>query len=73
MVDRKPVGETPLKIDVAPGRRILTFLTAGGEVLKSVRVVAGKTETLEIPVFSGWVAVFAPIVLQVSADGRSRI
>ncbi len=71
LLDRKPVGETPLKIDVAPGRRILTFLTAGGEVLESVRVVAGKTETLDIPVFSGWVAVFAPIVLQVSADGRS--
>ncbi len=31
----------------------------------------GKTETLDIPVFSGWVAVFAPIVLRVSADGSS--
>jgi hypothetical protein len=71
LLDRKAVGETPLKIDVTPGRRILTFLTTGGEVMRSVRVVAGKTETLDIPVFSGWVAVFAPIVLQVSADGRS--
>ncbi len=71
LLDRKPVGETPLKIDVPAGRRILTFLTSGGEVLRSVRVTAGKTETLDIPVFSGWVAVFAPIVLQVSADGRS--
>ncbi len=39
--------------------------------MKSVRTAAGKTETLDIPVFSGWVAVFAPIVLQVAADGRS--
>ena len=71
LLDRKPVGETPLKLDVAPGRHILTFQTTGGEIVKSVRAAAGKTETLDIPVFSGWVAVFAPIVLHVAADGRS--
>ena len=71
LLDRKPVGETPLKLDVPPGRHILTFQTTGGEIVKSVRTAAGKTETLDIPVFSGWVAVFAPIVLQVAADGRS--
>jgi hypothetical protein len=70
LLDRKPVGETPLVIDAAPGRRVLTFLTSGGEVLHSVRVVAEKTVTLDIPVFSGWVAVFAPIVLDISEDGR---
>jgi len=70
LLDRKAVGETPLLIDAAPGRRVLTFLTSGGEVLHSVRVVAGKTVTLDIPVFSGWVAVFAPIVLDISEDGR---
>ncbi len=71
LLDRKAIGETPLRIDVTPGRRMLTFLTSGGEVIRSVRVAAGKTETLDIPVFSGWVAVFAPIVLQVAADGKS--
>jgi hypothetical protein len=71
LLDRKPVGETPLNLDVAPGRHILTFQTMGGEIVKSVRTAAGKTETLDIPVFSGWVAVFAPIVLQVASDGRS--
>jgi hypothetical protein len=71
LLDRKPVGETPLMLDVPPGRHILTFQTTGGEIVKSVRTAAGKTETLNLPVFSGWVAVFAPIVLRVSADGRS--
>ena len=71
LLDRKAVGETPLRIDVTPGRRMLTFLTSGGEVIRSVRVAAGKTETLDLPVFSGWVAVFAPIVLHVAADGKS--
>ena len=71
LIDRKPVGETPLSLDVTPGRRILTFLTNGGEVIRSVRVPAGRTETVDIPVFSGWVAVFAPIVLSVAADGKN--
>jgi hypothetical protein len=71
LLDRRPVGETPLLLDVSPGRRVLTFLTSGGEVSRSVRVAAGKTETLDIPVFSGWVAAFAPIVLSVAADGKN--
>ena len=71
LLDRKPAGETPVTIDAPPGRRILTFITSGGEVIRSVRIVAGKTESLDIPVFSGWIAVFAPIVLDVAADGKS--
>jgi PEGA domain len=71
LLDRKPVGETPLRLDVTPGRRMLTFLTNGGEVIRSVRVPAGRTESVDIPVFSGWVAVFAPIVLSVAADGKN--
>jgi serine/threonine protein kinase len=71
LIDRKPAGETPLKIDVPPGKRMLTFQTAGGEVLRSVKVVAGKTVTLDIPVFSGWLAIFAPIVLDIAENGRS--
>ena len=70
MVDRKSVGETPLRLDLPPGRRVLTFLTSGGEVMQSVRVVAGKTVTLDIPVFSGWVSVVAPFVLDIAEDGR---
>jgi len=46
-------------------------MTSGGEVIRSTRVVAGKTETLDIPVFSGWVSVLAPIVLTVAADGKN--
>jgi PEGA domain len=71
LLDRKLVGETPLLVDAAPGRRVLTFMTSGGEVIHTVRVVAGKTVNLDIPVFSGWVSVIAPIVLNISEDGRS--
>ena len=71
LLDRRPVGETPLRIDVPAGRRMLTFVTSGGEVIRSIRVTAGKTETLDIPVFSGWIAAFAPIVLSVAVDGKN--
>jgi hypothetical protein len=46
-------------------------VTNGGEVIHSAKVTAGRTETVDVPVFSGWVAVFAPIVLDVAADGKS--
>jgi len=70
LIDRKPVGDTPVRLDLPPGRRVLTFLTSGGEVLHSVRIVAGKTVTLDIPVFSGWVSVIAPFALDIEENGR---
>ncbi len=66
LVDRKAAGETPLQLDLPPGRRVLTFQTSGGDVIQSVRIVAGKTETLDLPVFSGWIAVLAPVILDVA-------
>lgn len=72
LLDGAAVGETPLRIDeVAPGRHVLTFTTPSATVKKTVRIEAGKTITIDVPVFSGFVAVFAPIVLQVSENGRS--
>jgi len=71
LVDKKPSGETPQTLDLPPGRHTLTFQTSGGEVTRTVRVVAGKSATLDIPVFSGWLAVFAPIVLDIAENGQS--
>jgi hypothetical protein len=72
LLDGSPAGETPLRIvDVAPGRHVLTFVTPTATVKRTVRVEANKTVTLDIPVFSGWVAIFAPVVLTVSEQGRT--
>jgi hypothetical protein len=71
LLDGSPAGETPLRIvDVAPGKHVLTFLTQGATVKRTVKVEADKTLTLDVPVFSGWVAIFAPIILEVSQEGR---
>jgi hypothetical protein len=72
LLDGKHAGETPLTIDgVAPGRHTLTFVTATGSVKKAVRVEAGKTLSVEQEVGSGWVAVFSPISLDISKDGKA--
>lgn len=71
LLDGKAAGETPLTIDsLAPGRHTLTFVTASGSLKKIVRIEAGRTISLDVPVYSGWVAVFAPIPLDISENGR---
>jgi hypothetical protein len=71
LVDGQAAGETPLTIDsLPPGRHILTFVTASGSLKKTVRIESGKTTSLEVAVYSGWVAVFAPIPLDISENGR---
>jgi PEGA domain len=71
LIDKKPAGETPLNTDLPAGRHTLTFQTSGGEVVRPVRIVAGKSVTLDIPVFSGWLSVIAPIILDVAENGQS--
>ena len=36
-----------------------------------MRVETGKTVTIDVPIFSGWVDVNAPIILDVSEEGKS--
>ncbi|CAN5882974.1 hypothetical protein BH18ACI5_BH18ACI5_09660 [soil metagenome] len=72
LLDGTDAGQTPLRLDaVAAGRHTLTLVTETATVKRTVKVVSGQSATIDIPVFSGWVAVFAPIVLDVSEGGRS--
>ena len=41
-----------------------------GAVRKTIRVEAGATASLDIPIFSGFVEISAPIVVQVTEGGR---
>jgi hypothetical protein len=72
LLDGKAVGQSPLKLaDVPVGRHTLTLRSSSGEVTRTVRVAAGETATVDVSIFSGWVAVFAPVVLDVAVGGRS--
>ena len=72
LVDGKAAGESPLTLDaVAAGRHTLTFISSSGTVERKVRVDAGKTLKIDVPIFSGWVRIFAPVVLEVAENGQS--
>jgi hypothetical protein len=71
LLNDKPAGETPLTLEAVPaGRHTVTFLAASGSVRRTVRVEPGQTVRLDVPIFSGWVGIFAPFVVQVSTGGR---
>ena len=71
LLDGKPAGESPTTLEVPAGRHTLTLATATGSVRRTIRVEAGKTLTVDVPIFSGWVDVNAPIILDVAEDGKS--
>ena len=72
LLDGKAVGDSPVILtDVSPGKHTLTLVTSTGSVKKTVRVEAGKTATLDVPIYSGWIAVFSPVPLNISENGRA--
>jgi len=72
LLDGKEMGDTPLTLENVPsGKHGLTFVTASASVKAVVRVETGKTVALDVPVFSGWIAVFSPIPLDIAENGRA--
>ena len=71
LLDGKPAGESPTILEVPAGRHTLTLASGSGSVRRTVRVEAGKTIVVDVPIFSGWVDVNAPIILDVAEDGKS--
>jgi hypothetical protein len=71
LLDGKAVGTSPVTVpDVAVGRHGITVMAEAGAVRRTVRVDAGAKATLDIPIFSGFVAISAPIIFDVSERGR---
>lgn len=72
MLNGREVGLTPLTLDAVPtGRHQVTVTTGTASVQRAVRIDAGQHAVMSIPVFSGWIAVFAPIRLDVAEGSRS--
>jgi hypothetical protein len=72
-VDGKAVGETPLTLDtVSLGRHVIVITAASGASAKrTVRIEAGKTVAIDLPLFSGFAAISAPFVVDVSEHGKT--
>jgi PEGA domain len=71
LIDGKAAGESPVALDGIPaGRHTVTFVTPSGSVKRTIRIEAGRTTKLDVPIFSGWVGIYAPFVLEVVEGGR---
>jgi hypothetical protein len=71
LIDGKPAGESPVALDaIAAGRHTVTFISSSGSVKRTIRIEAGRTTKLDVPIFSGWVGIYAPFVVDVVEGGR---
>jgi hypothetical protein len=72
-IDGKAAGETPLTIDtLKPGRHTIVLAAASGATARrTVKVDAGQTVTLDVPLFSGFAAITAPFPIEVSENGKA--
>jgi hypothetical protein len=71
LLDGKPAGESPVALDgIAAGRHTVTFVTSSGSVKRVIRIETGRTTKLDVPIFSGWVGIYAPFVLDVVEGGH---
>lgn len=72
LLDGKPAGESPLSLDgVAPGRHVVTMMGDSGAVKRTVRIEKGKSESLNVAIYSGFAAITAPFIVSVSENGRA--
>ena len=70
-VDGAKRGFTPITLDdLTTGQHVVTLKHAEGVVRRTVRIKTNEVASLDASIFSGWLALFAPVELQVSENGR---
>ena len=71
-LDGKPVGVSPLTLDgISAGSHVVVVSAPSGSVKRTIRVVADHSISLDVPIFSGWVAVFAPFVVTIAENSAT--
>jgi hypothetical protein len=71
LLDGTAAGHTPLTIPkLKPGRHTLVLSSSTGTLTRKVVVRAGETAHVAEAIFSGWLAVFAAIPLNIYAGGQ---
>jgi PEGA domain len=71
LIDGHSYGKTPLTIpDLRPGVHTLVLRTGAGSVTRRVTIKAGQTAISSEAIFAGWLAIFSPIPVEVSLNGR---
>jgi hypothetical protein len=71
IVDGRLRGETPLEVaGLRPGPHTVVVRGAGGSVTERVQIAANDTATLDVLIYPGWLAVFAPVDVEIFEHGR---
>jgi hypothetical protein len=66
-VDGKNRGVAPLTIDdLSAGQHVIVFTHDSGSILRTVRLKPNQTASITGSIYSGWLALFASIDLQIS-------
>jgi hypothetical protein len=70
IVDGKKYGKTPLTIpDLEAGNHTLVLKSPAGTITRRVTIKNNQTTMLAEAIFSGWLAIFSPIPVNVVVDG----
>ncbi len=71
MVDGTKRGFTPITLDdLAAGQHVVTLQHPSGFVRRVVKIKPNETAVINESIYSGWLALFAPIEVEVSERGR---
>jgi hypothetical protein len=71
LLDGKPAGESPVTLkNVAVGKHVVTLIGDGGTMKRTVRIEAGASVSVDVTVFSGFVKISAPFVIEISENGK---
>jgi len=70
-IDGRSYGKTPITIpDLGVGTHTLVLKSGTGTIRREVSVKANETTLITEAIFSGWLAIFSPIPVNVVIDGK---
>jgi hypothetical protein len=71
LVDGVSRGRSPLTLEaVKAGNHVVLVKGASGSVTRTVNITADTVAEVMMPIYSGWIAVFAPVELNIIDQGR---
>jgi hypothetical protein len=71
LIGGKQRGVTPITIDgLSVGTHAFVIQSDAGTVRRSIAVKANETAAVNVPIYAGFLAVFSPIELEITQQGR---
>ena len=72
LLDNKLAGVSPITLkNVAPGRHVVTMVGDGGTVKRIIKLGAGAGASVDAKVYSGFLKITAPFVVEIAENGKT--